>query len=82
MVEMTRSFLAGKNPLPAAAGAAYVASAMRLRRVVPGVLAQLVEHRNGIAGVRGSNPLGSTISAAHLPPAFFTLQTALAFAEN
>jgi hypothetical protein len=25
-----------------------------------GVLAQLVEHRNGIAGVRGSNPLGST----------------------
>jgi hypothetical protein len=24
-----------------------------------GVLAQLVEHRNGIAGVRGSNPLGS-----------------------
>ena len=27
-----------------------------------GVLAQLVEHRNGIAGVRGSNPLGSTMN--------------------
>ena len=26
-----------------------------------GVLAQLVEHRNGIAGVRGSNPLGSSL---------------------
>ena len=26
-----------------------------------GVLAQLVEHHNGIVGVRGSNPLGSTI---------------------
>ena len=25
-----------------------------------GVLAQLVEHHNGIVGVRGSNPLGST----------------------
>ena len=29
--------------------------------VLHGVLAQLVEHRNGIAGVRGSNPLGSTL---------------------
>ena len=29
-----------------------------------GVLAQLVEHRNGIAGVRGSNPLGSSYSSA------------------
>src|SRR5438132_886398 len=27
-----------------------------------GVLAQLVEHHNGIVGVRGSNPLGSRIS--------------------
>ena len=26
-----------------------------------GVVAQLVEHHNGIVGVRGSNPLGSTI---------------------
>jgi hypothetical protein len=25
-----------------------------------GVLAQLVEHHNGIVGVKGSNPLGST----------------------
>lgn len=25
-----------------------------------GVLAQLVEHHNGIVGVRGSNPLGSS----------------------
>ena len=25
-----------------------------------GVVAQLVEHHNGIVGVRGSNPLGST----------------------
>ena len=28
-----------------------------------GVLAQLVEHHNGIVGVRGSNPLGSSDSA-------------------
>ena len=28
-----------------------------------GVVAQLVEHHNGIVGVRGSNPLGSTISS-------------------
>ena len=28
---------------------------------VDGVVAQLVEHHNGIVGVRGSNPLGSTI---------------------
>jgi hypothetical protein len=26
-----------------------------------GVVAQLVEHHNGIVGVRGSSPLGSTI---------------------
>jgi hypothetical protein len=31
-------------------------------RILPGVLAQLVEHLNGIEGVRGSNPLGSRIS--------------------
>ena len=31
-----------------------------------GVVAQLVEHHNGIVGVRGSNPLGSTIQN---PPA-------------
>ena len=29
-----------------------------------GVVAQLVEHHNGIVGVRGSNPLGSTILKA------------------
>ena len=29
--------------------------------MVDGVVAQLVEHHNGIVGVRGSNPLGSTI---------------------
>jgi hypothetical protein len=28
-----------------------------------GVLAQLVEHHNGIVGVKGSNPLGSTITS-------------------
>src|SRR5436309_2259994 len=37
-----------------------------------GVVAQLVEHHNGIVGVRGSNPLGSTIlnhlvTAARVP---------------
>ena len=31
-------------------------------RTPDGVVAQLVEHHNGIVGVRGSNPLGSTIS--------------------
>ena len=31
-----------------------------------GVVAQLVEHHNGIVGVRGSNPLGSTKSKARL----------------
>ena len=30
--------------------------------LLDGVVAQLVEHHNGIVGVRGSNPLGSTIS--------------------
>ena len=30
-------------------------------RCPDGVVAQLVEHHNGIVGVRGSNPLGSTI---------------------
>ena len=34
-------------------GVEYVPSAI-------GVVAQLVEHHNGIVGVRGSNPLGST----------------------
>jgi hypothetical protein len=29
-------------------------------RTLVGVVAQLVEHHNGIVGVRGSNPLGST----------------------
>jgi hypothetical protein len=29
--------------------------------LLDGVVAQLVEHHNGIVGVRGSNPLGSTI---------------------
>ena len=29
--------------------------------MVDGVVAQLVEHHNGIVGVRGSSPLGSTI---------------------
>ena len=34
----------------------------KLRAALDGVLAQLVEHHNGIVGVKGSNPLGSTIS--------------------
>src|SRR5665213_210855 len=33
-----------------------------------GVVAQLVEHHNGIVGVRGSNPLGSTILLLVLIP--------------
>ena len=33
----------------------------KLQRTLDGVLAQLVEHHNGIVGVKGSNPLGSTI---------------------
>src|SRR4051812_49342535 len=33
-----------------------------------GVLAQLVERRNGIAEVRGSNPLGSTIPLEGIAP--------------
>src|SRR5882724_4694970 len=32
-----------------------------------GVVAQLVEHHNGIVGVRGSNPLGSTILRSERP---------------
>ena len=35
-------------------------AALENQKFLTGVLAQLVEHRNGIAGVRGSNPLGST----------------------
>jgi hypothetical protein len=35
------------------------AALIRVARPV-GVVAQLVEHHNGIVGVRGSNPLGST----------------------
>src|SRR5229473_5353310 len=31
------------------------------RGALDGVVAQLVEHHNGIVGVRGSSPLGSTI---------------------
>lgn len=39
-----------------------VAALYRLRPAeTDGVVAQLVEHHNGIVGVRGSNPLGSTI---------------------
>src|SRR5439155_23046974 len=34
-----------------------------VHRTLDGVVAQLVEHHNGIVGVRGSNPLGSTILA-------------------
>ena len=37
--------------------------------VLDGVVAQLVEHHNGIVGVRGSNPLGSTILRSE-PPLF------------
>lgn len=33
-----------------------------------GVLAQLVEHHNGIVGVRGSNPLGSMSEASDSHP--------------
>jgi hypothetical protein len=32
----------------------------KLAHLLAGVVAQLVEHHNGIVGVRGSNPLGST----------------------
>ena len=34
---------------------------LNLSPALDGVVAQLVEHHNGIVGVRGSNPLGSTI---------------------
>ena len=34
---------------------------LRVRRVRDGVLAQLVEHHNGIVGVKSSSLLGSTI---------------------
>ena len=40
----------------------------RVTAASDGVVAQLVEHHNGIVGVRGSNPLGSTI----FPPATFS----------
>ena len=33
----------------------------KLLHTLDGVLAQLVEHHNGIVGVIGSNPIGSTI---------------------
>jgi hypothetical protein len=32
----------------------------KVPHLLAGVVAQLVEHHNGIVGVRGSNPLGST----------------------
>ena len=52
-------------PLGAAAGAAKRLTFQKweidLRFLLAGVVAQLVEHHNGIVGVRGSNPLGSTI---------------------
>ena len=39
---------------------------LRVAHLLAGVVAQLVEHHNGIVGVRGSNPLGSTIlSTSH-----------------
>ena len=38
----------------------------KLRVAPDGVVAQLVEHHNGIVGVRGSNPLGSTIQNSRL----------------
>ncbi len=38
-----------------------------------GVVAQLVEHHNGIVGVRGSNPLGSTISVEFLASSLVNL---------
>ena len=34
---------------------------LKFSGTLDGVVAQLVEHHNGIVGVRGSNPLGSTI---------------------
>ncbi len=48
---------------------------MTVKATVPnfsadGVVAQLVEHHNGIVGVRGSNPLGSTILQTLHNPAF------------
>jgi hypothetical protein len=39
----------------------------KLRAALDGVLAQLVEHHNGIVGVKGSNPLGSTIQKKGKP---------------
>src|SRR5712691_9316438 len=39
--------------------------AIRKSEILCGVLAQLVERLNGIEEVRGSNPLGSTISVLH-----------------
>ena len=47
--------------------------AVKLSKPV-GVVAQLVEHHNGIVGVRGSNPLGSTIR--------FSLQNIPAFLRS
>jgi hypothetical protein len=35
--------------------------AIKLRAFLDGVVAQLVEHHNGIVGVAGSIPVGSTI---------------------
>jgi hypothetical protein len=43
------------------------AALIRVARPV-GVVAQLVEHHNGIVGVRGSNPLGSTSSFQQKAP--------------
>jgi hypothetical protein len=42
----------------------------KLHTLLDGVLAQLVEHHNGIVGVKGSNPLGSTILPVHFRGVF------------
>ena len=44
----------------------YGAEKLKYSSVSDGVVAQLVEHHNGIVGVRGSNPLGSTIETVWL----------------
>jgi len=41
-------------------------SGIHIHAPLDGVVAQLVEHHNGIVGVRGSNPLGSTIPAPEM----------------
>ena len=50
-----RDLMRSQNVLTKPGGIRY------FRGALDGVVAQLVEHHNGIVGVRGSSPLGSTI---------------------